>query len=154
MNEASEAILPAEARAALEPLFDHLDALTAKLDVVEKRILDWRKRREESRRLATAPGVGPLTATALLAAVGDGSQFRSARRFAAWLGLAPRVSASGGEERIGRISKGGDRCLRTPPIHGARDRRGDVPAGRLGSTLAQRPDRTSARERGGGRGRA
>ena len=63
---------------------------------------------------------GPLTATALIAAVGDASQFESARQFAAWLGLTPRMSASGNRERIGRISKGGDRYLRTLLIHGAR----------------------------------
>ncbi|MGC8524961.1 MAG: transposase, partial [Acidibrevibacterium sp.] len=61
-----------------------------------------------------------LKATALVAAVGDGRQFQSARHFAAWLGLTPRIQASGGRERIGQISKGGDRYLRTPLIHGAR----------------------------------
>ena len=91
-----------------------------KLDTVEREILAWHKTSKESQRLATAPGVGPLTATALVAAIGDGAQFQSARHFAAWLGLTPRISASGGREHIGRISKGGDRYLRTLLIHGAR----------------------------------
>lgn len=61
-----------------------------------------------------------MTATAIVAAVGDGNQFKSSRHFAAWLGLTPRIQASGRKERIGRISKGGDRYLRTLLIHGAR----------------------------------
>ena len=120
MEEAGESVLPHEARAALTALFDHLDALTVQLDTVERKVLAWHKTSKESQRLATAPGVGPLTATALVAAIGDGAQFQSARHFAAWLGLTPRISASGGREHIGRISKGGDRYLRTLLIHGAR----------------------------------
>src|SRR5206468_11478794 len=94
--------------------------LQQRVDRVDARILAWHKDSEASRRLATAPGVGPLTATAIVAAVGDGRQFKSARHFAAWLGLTPRIRASGGKEHIGRISKGGDRYLRTMLIHGAR----------------------------------
>ncbi len=78
---------------------------------MERRIIAWHKTSEASQRLASAPGVGPITATALVAAVGDGTQFQSARHFAAWLGLTPRIPASGGKEHIGRISKGGDRYL-------------------------------------------
>lgn len=120
MEEVGENVLPLEARAALTALFDHLDALTVQLDTVEREILAWHKASKESQRLATAPGVGPLTATALVAAIGDGAQFQSARHLAAWLGLTPRISASGGREHIGRSSKGGDRYLRTLLIHGAR----------------------------------
>ena len=112
---------PTRRAAALTALFDHLDALTMNDSARSRReILAWHKTSEESQRLATAPGVGPLTATALVAAIGDGAQFQSARHFAAWLGLTPRISASGGREHIGRISKGGDRYLRTLLIHGAR----------------------------------
>ncbi len=120
MEETSGNVLPEEARVALTVLFEHLDALTEKLGRLEREILAWHKTSKASQRLATAPGVGPLTATALIAAVGDASQFTSARHFAAWLGLTPRISASGGREHIGRISKGGDRYLRTLLIHGAR----------------------------------
>lgn len=120
MAAATEDVLPREARAALDVLFEHLDDLTKKLDAVDRDILAWHKASEASQRLATAPGVGPLTATALIAAVGDASQFATARHFAAWLGLTPRISASGSREHIGRISKGGDRYLRTLLIHGAR----------------------------------
>ncbi|MDG4898848.1 IS110 family transposase [Mesorhizobium sp. WSM4976] len=113
-------LLPEEAREALGSLFDHIDALQQRIAAVDGKILAWHKTSEESQRLTSAPGVGPVTATAIIAAVGDGRQFQSARHFAAWLGLTPRIQASGGKERIGRISKGGDRYLRTLLIHGAR----------------------------------
>ena len=120
MSRMEPALLPYEAREAINVLFDHLDGLQERIEKVEARILAWHKVSEASRRLASAPGVGPLTATAIVAAVGDGRQFKSARHFAAWLGLTPRIQASGGKEHIGRISKGGDRYLRTMLIHGAR----------------------------------
>jgi transposase len=120
MSRMEPALLPDEAREAINVLFDHLDGLQERIEKVEARILAWHKVSEASRRLASAPGVGPLTATAIVAAVGDGRQFKSARHFAAWLGLTPRIQASGGKEHIGRISKGGDRYLRTMLIHGAR----------------------------------
>ena len=113
-------LLPDEAREGIDCLFDHIDHLCEQIRAIEARILSWHNGSEVSQRLASAPGVGPLTATALVAAVGDGKQFQSARHFAAWLGLTPRIQASGGKERIGRISKGGDRYLRTMLIHGAR----------------------------------
>lgn len=101
-------------------MFDHIDGLGERFGAVEARIIAWHKSSEVSQRLASAPGVGPMTAAALVAAVEDGKQFQSARHFAAWLGLAPRIQASGGKERAGRISKGGDRYLRALLIHGAR----------------------------------
>jgi transposase len=120
MDKLEPELLPDEARSAIGCLFDHIDGLGERIGAVEARIIAWHKSSEVSQRLASAPGVGPMTATALVAAVGDGRQFRSARHFAAWLGLTPRIQASGGKERIGRISKGGDRYLRTLLVHGAR----------------------------------
>jgi transposase len=120
MQGAEPDLLPKEARIAVSGLLDHIDALHGQVDAVESQILAWHKSEVASQRLASAPGVGPITATAIVAAIGDGRQFRSARHFAAWLGLTPRMHASGGKERIGRISKGGDRYLRTLLIHGAR----------------------------------
>ena len=120
MDKLQPALLPDEAREAIGLLFDQIDSLGERVGAVEARILTWHKSSQVSQRLASAPGVGPMTATALVAAVGDGKQFHSARHFAAWLGLTPRIRASGGKERIGRISKGGDRYLRTLLIHGAR----------------------------------
>ena len=73
-----------------------------------------------TRRLMQLPGIGPLTATALVASAGDLSVFGNARQFAAWLGLVPRHYASGGKCRTGRITKRGDAYLRTLLVHGAR----------------------------------
>ena len=120
MGKLSAEALPDEAREALACLFNQIDDLGLRIHAMEKRIIAWHRTSEVSQRLASAPGVGPITATALVAAVGDGKQFNSARHFAAWLGLTPRVQASGEKERIGRITKGGDRYLRTLLIHGAR----------------------------------
>lgn len=120
MAKLSTEVLPDEAREALTCLFNQIDDLGLRLHEMERRIIAWHRASEASQRLASAPGVGPITATALVAAVGDGTQFKSARHFAAWLGLTPRVRASGEKERIGRITKGGDRYLRTLLIHGAR----------------------------------
>jgi transposase len=112
--------VPAEARAAVETLFSHVAALRTKAEEIEAKLLAWHRASEPSQRLAEVPGIGILTATALVAAVGSGRQFQSSRHFAAWLGLTPRVRASGDRYHIGRISKGGDRYLRTMLIHGAR----------------------------------
>lgn len=150
LEDTNTGLMPPEARTALEGLFDHVDALTEKIEALEGRILAWHRQSVASQRLATAPGVGPITATALVAAIGDASQFASARHFAAWLGLTPRISASGGREHIGRISKGGDRYLRTLLIHGARAvvgtsfRRGVRPRPWLQALIARRPVNVAA----------
>jgi transposase len=120
MDKVGSDLLPDEARAAIAEVFEHIATLTARIDSVEARIVGWHKSSEASRRLASAPGVGPITASAIVASVGDGRQFQSARHFAAWLGVTPRVRASGGKEHIGKISKGGDCYLRALLIHGAR----------------------------------
>lgn len=150
MDETDADLLPDEARAAITEEFEHIDALTARIESVEARIVAWHKTSEASRRLASAPGVGPITASALVASVGDGRQFQSARHFAAWLGLTPRISASGGKEHIGKISKGGDRYLRALLIHGARAivgtsfRKGVTPRLWLKQLLARRPVNVAA----------
>ncbi len=79
---------------------------------LERELLAWYRANALARRIATVPGVGLLGATALAATVTDPGQFRSGRQFAAWLGLTPRLNSSGGKERLGRISKMGDRYLR------------------------------------------
>lgn len=112
--------LPAVARKAIDEMFGRLDDLADGVGTVEAEIIAWHKGNEASQRLATAPGIGPITASALVASVGDARQFRSSRHFAAWLGLTPRMASSGEKQRIGRISKAGDRYLRTLLIHGAR----------------------------------
>lgn len=137
--------VPPAARIAIEMLFEHIDDLRCRGDAIEAEIIAWHQASETSKRLAGVPGIGPLTASALVAAVGDGRQFRSARHFAAWLGLTPRMASSGDKQRIGRISKGGDRYLRTLFIHGARAIVGAVnrpnlrPRPWLSPLLARRP---------------
>lgn len=79
---------------------------------LERDLLAWYRTNELARRIATVPGVGLLGATALAATVTDPTQFRSGRQFAAWLGLTPLQNSSGGKERLGRISKMGDKYLR------------------------------------------
>jgi transposase len=79
---------------------------------LERDLLAWYRSNDLARRIATVPGVGLLGATALAATVTDPSHFRSGRQFAAWLGLTPLNNASGGKERLGRISKMGDQYLR------------------------------------------
>jgi transposase len=118
--EAAEDHLPRVASQAILLLFEHLDGVDGRLAEIDSRILAWHRGNELSRRLETVPGIGPITASAIVGAIGSGTQFASARRFAAWIGLTPKITASGGKERIGRISRAGDRYLRTLLIHGAR----------------------------------
>lgn len=86
--------------------------LQLRLTVLEKELLAWHRSNEVSQRLATIPGVGLISATALAASVTDAGRFRSGRQFAASLGLTPLQNSSGGKERMGRISRMGDRYLR------------------------------------------
>ena len=87
---------------------------------VEVKLLAWRRADEISRRLESVPGIGPITASALVATVCDPSQFKSGRQMAAWLGLVPQQRSSGGRERLGGISKRGDGYIRRLLVHGAR----------------------------------
>jgi len=111
--------LPALARRALRPLARRMAMLRLEIDRLDRSLADWHRTSEVSQRLATIPGVGVITATALAASIADPSMFRSGREFAAFLGLVPRQSSSGGKERLGRISKMGDRYLRTLLVVGA-----------------------------------
>ena len=79
----------------------------------DRRIMAWHRSNEASKRLDEIPGVGPALATALVASVGDPRAFRSGRDFSAWIGLVPKQSSSGGKEKLGNISKRGDRYLRS-----------------------------------------
>jgi transposase len=114
--------LPELANDVLEVLSRQLVALHNRLRWYE---LALRKEALESRQaqlLQTIPGVGPITASAVAATIGDGSQFRNGREFAAWLGLTPRNHSSGGKERLGKITKMGDRYLRQLIIVGMTSR--------------------------------
>jgi transposase len=112
--------LPILTRELIATLADQLRALDERIEVLEHQIHIWHRNNEASQRLAEVPGIGIMTATALVAAAGNGQAFRSGREFAAWLGLVPRQDSSGGRQRLLGISKRGDRYLRTLLIHGAR----------------------------------
>ena len=116
-SEATE--LPDLARSALLRLADQLDGLAAEIHGLERRLLAWHRQDQTSQRLATIPGVGIITATALSAAIVNPGLFRSGREFAAFLGLVPRQNSSGGKDRLGRISKMGDGYLRKLLVVGA-----------------------------------
>jgi len=111
--------LPSSARAMLLALVAQYRALAAQLEAVDRAILEQHRSSLASRRLAAIPGVGPITATAFVATIGDARAFRSGRHLAAWLGLTPRQNGTGGKMQLGRISKGGDRYLRTLLVLGA-----------------------------------
>ncbi len=111
--------LPEIARAALLLIGDQLAGLAVHIHQLERRLLAWHRQDRASQRLATIPGVGLISATALAACVTDPSLFRSGREFAAFLGLVPRQNSSGGKDKLGRISKKGDGYLRKLLVVGA-----------------------------------
>ena len=111
--------LPEAARLALHGMVDQLRDLATAIERLEVRIIAWHRTNDVSRRLATIPGIGPITASAIAAAVPDGSLFRSGRQFAAWLGLTPKAHSSGGKQRQGGISKQGDGYIRKLLVVGA-----------------------------------
>src|SRR4051812_27185493 len=111
--------IPAAARLSLVILARQYVAITTEIVALEKHIHAWHRSCEESRRLEEIPGVGPIVATALVAEVGDWKAFSSGRSLAAWIGLVPRQHSTGGKERLGRISKQGDRYLRRLLVIGA-----------------------------------
>jgi transposase len=117
--EDAEAPVPALARQALRPLATQLEAVAVQIAAIEAAIVAWHRENETSQRLATIPGIGPIIASAIAAAVPDPSAFVSGRQFAAWLGLVPRQNSTGGKPRLGRISKQGDANIRRLLIIGA-----------------------------------
>jgi transposase len=117
-NEQDDRI-PAAARFSLAILARQYATVGAEIAAIEKRIHAWHRSSEESRRLEEIPGVGPIIATALVAEVGDWKAFSSGRSLAAWIGLVPRQHSTGGKDRLGRISKQGNRHLRWLLVAGA-----------------------------------
>jgi transposase len=104
--------VPDLARHALHMLVDQLRLLEIGIRKADTAILAWHRANEASRRLATIPGIGPITASAIAASVPDARLFSSGRQFAAWLGLTPQPRNSGGKERLGRISRQGNPYIR------------------------------------------
>lgn len=104
----------------LTEMLQHLQAIEERVHLIEASIQSFMKRSALCKKIAEVPGIGPITATAMVAAVGDAKQFRNGRHLAAWLGLVPRQYSSGGKPRLHGISRRGDTYLRTLLIHGAR----------------------------------
>jgi transposase len=146
----SDKRLPKVARACLVALGNQLRALKAQILEFDRRIMAWHRSNETSMRLDAIPGVGPALATALVASIGDPKAFRSGRDFSAWVGLVPKQHSSGGKDRLGSISKQGDRYLRSlfttgalaviryAKIHGTKHRPW------LTALLARRPTKVAA----------
>jgi transposase len=111
--DANDKRLPEFARACVAALGAQLRMLKAQILQFDRMITAWHRSSEASRRLDDIPGVGPALATALVASIADPKAFRSGRDFSAWIGLVPKQNSSGGKDRLGNISKRGDRYLRS-----------------------------------------
>jgi transposase len=112
--------LPVLARRMVEDLRAHLRLLDERIAAYDREIEELAKQSEPTRRIMSIRGIGPLTAQAIVATVGDARDFESGRQFAAWLGLTPQQHSSGGKSRLGRITKRGDAYLRGLLVQGAR----------------------------------
>jgi transposase len=115
----SDKRVPEVARACLAALGAQLRRLKEQILEFDRIIMAWHRSNETSQRLDAIPGVGPILATALVASIADPKAFRSGRNFSAWIGLVPKQHSSGGKDRLGSISKQGDRYLRSLFMAGA-----------------------------------
>lgn len=142
--------LPGTSRELFARLLDHFRELDRQVKELEAHITAWHRQNATSQRLEAIPGIGPLTASALVASVGDATTFENGRQLAAWLGLVPRQNSSGGKDTLLGISKRGNTYLRTLLIHGARSvlfslkRRADRPEGWLARLVAPRNSNIAA----------
>ena len=148
--DANDKRLPEIARTCVAALGAQLRMLRAQILEFDRMIGAWHRSSEVSRRLDEIPGVGPILATALVASIADPKAFLSGRDFSAWIGLVPKQNSSGGKERLGNISKRGDRYLRSlcttgalaviryAKIHGTKHRPW------LTALLARRPTKVAA----------
>ncbi len=112
--------LPGVFRLLVQRLLEHLNELDRQVREIEQQIQIWHRNNITSSKLAQIPGIGPITASALVASIGDAKSFENGRQVAAWLGLVPKQSSSGGKQNLLGMSKRGDKYLRTLLIHGAR----------------------------------
>lgn len=118
--EDGENALPGIMRQLVRELGEQLKAVDKQVGEMERQIKLWHRENEQSRKLEAIAGIGPITASAFVASVGDAKSFKNARQVPAWLGMVPRQDGTGGKTTLGRISKRGDVYLRTMLIHGAR----------------------------------
>ena len=148
--DANDDRLPPIARACLEGLARQYVSLHEEIIFAERRLHAWHRSNEVSRRLETIPGIGPITASALAASITDPALFKSGRELAAWIGLVPRQNATGGKQRLGRISKQGDQYLRWLLVAGAMSvilqakRRGTTNLPWLADLMARKPTKVAA----------
>ncbi|MEJ1958402.1 MAG: IS110 family transposase [Nitrosomonadales bacterium] len=112
--------LPGAMRNLIDRLTENLKEMNRQVKELEAQIQKWHHENEVSLKLADIPGLGPITASAIVATVGDAMEFKNGRQLAAWMGLVPKQSSSGGKQNLLGISKRGDTYLRTLLIHGAR----------------------------------
>ncbi len=119
ISNEQEIQMPIDARASLMVLAAQLQALQTLIGTIDKRIMAQHRASDESKRLETIPGIGPISATTIVAVVPDPAVFKSGRDFAAWIGLVPRQDSTGGKQKLGPISKQGDRYLRRILVVGA-----------------------------------
>ena len=112
--------LPGLANRCIGDLLAHADRLNERIEEYDRAIAEAAHQDERSRRLMQLPGIGPTTASALLASLGSGHDFKNGRQLAAWVGLVPGQYSSGGKARLGRITKAGDAYLRSLLVMGAR----------------------------------
>ena len=148
--DAGDKRVPEVARGCVAALGAQLRMLKAQILEFDRRIMAWHRSNETSRRLDAIPGVGHVLATALVASIGDAKAFRSGRDFSAWIGLVPKQHSSAGRDKLGSISKQGDRYLRSlfttgalaviryAKIHGTKHRLW------LTALLARRPTKVAA----------
>lgn len=142
--EDAEHALPGMMRELLQRLGEQLKDLDRQVGELERQIRLWHRENEQSRKLEAIAGIGPITASAYVASVGDAKSFKTARQVPAWLGMVPRHEGTGGKAMLGKISKRGDVYLRTLLIHGARaviaqfERKPDRADGWLKRLLARR----------------
>ncbi len=136
-----ESELPVMLWSSLQDQLKRLDEMDQDIDRLEKQMGNWQKQEAACRAISEIPGIGKLTATALVATMGDAKAFKSGREFAAFLGLVQRQHGTGGKVRLGSISKRGDSYLRTLLIHGARTvtYKAKVPTAWQTSIQARRP---------------
>jgi transposase len=114
-----DATLPATTKAVVKVFAEQLEAIDASIDSLENEIAEAHSQSETSKLLASAPGVGKIIASAIVASVPNPLVFKSARDFAAWLGLVPRQNSSGGKETLGAITKQGNQYIRKLLVLGA-----------------------------------
>jgi transposase len=119
IEDDEQALIDRMTRDALRPLVAQLREMHERIGQLDRHIHAWHRSNAASRRLETVPGIGPITASAIVATITDPSLFRSGRQLAAWLGLVPRQNSSGGKDRLGHITKKGDGYIRRLLVIGA-----------------------------------